>query len=531
MNYMKDIPPAATDTGATIPPLLHYWRIFIQRRWIILAIVCSTLIAAIIYTLLSTKLYTATTRIEVAREEAKVTNVQSVQADVSNDDLEFYQTQYSLLEARSLAERVARELKLARNKEFIKNENIRLSGIDFFSDVDPAELTRKQQEELEAKIVKALRNRLSISPIRQSSLIDISYTSNDRELAALIANTWAKQFIASNLDRRFASTADARQFLQKRIDELRELLERSERSLVGYSADKEIIALTSEEGNDGRTRTLKTLASANLEALNNALAEATAARVEAESAAKQSGINTATLTNLALNGMREKRAQVASDYARILVQFEPDYPGAKALKSQIDALDRSIAAEERRILSSSNTTYRQALQRENDLRVRVNALKAKLIDQQRAGIQLNIIQRDVDTYRQLYDGLLQRYKEIGVAGVGQNNISVIDRAKVPDKPSRPSMPINLALGLLAGLLLSGGVIFALEQIDDSIQDPSDVSRRLGLPLLGTVPAQDEGSLRDDIRDPKTDISEAILSLQTNLSFLTDHGVPRSFMLT
>ena len=113
-------------------------------------------------------------------------------------------------------------------------------------------------------------------------------------------------------------------------------------------------------------------------------------------------------------------------------------------------LDSSIAREEGRVLTSRSSEFREAIERESELRSQVETLKLQMNRQQRDSIQYNIYQREADTNRELYDGLLQRYKEIGVAGVGANNIAIVDTAKVPTIPSSPNLPLNLALALLAG---------------------------------------------------------------------------------
>src|SRR3546814_756658 len=141
-----------------------------------------------------------------------------------------------------------------------------------------------------------------------------------------------------------------------------------------------------------------------------------------------------------------------------------------------------------------------------------------------------ILQREVDSNRQLYDGLLQRYKEIGVAGVGTNNIAVVDSAKIPEKPSSPRLMLNLVLSIIAGIALASGLVFLLEKMDSSIRDPQDVTNRFDLPLLGAIPETDQTVARD-ILDKKSTIYEAYFSVMTNLSFLTEHGAPRSIMLT
>ena len=373
---------------------------------------------------------------------------------------------------------------------------------------------------------------MEVDPIRGSSLVDITYTSPNAALSAKIADTFAAQFTEATLDRRFGSTKDARDFLEDQLATLRERLEKSERDLVNYAADKRIIELSTSEGSDGATRTEQTLAGADLEALNSQLADATGARIAAESELRAgAGANANLLSNSAINGLRQQRAALASEYARMLQKFEPGYPAAQAIKAQLDALDRSISAEEARVNSGTQREFRQAAARERELRERVEALKGDLISQRRDSIQYTIYQREVDTNRELYDALLQRYKEIGVAGVGSNNIAIVDRAEIPGGPSSPNLILNLLLSLVAGGFVSALVVVGLNLADQSVRDPQDVDRLFGLPLLGSIPTTTGAVLAEEIKDRKTEFSEAYLSVKTSLSFLTDHGVPRAFMLT
>ena len=513
------------------PILLQYWQA-VQLHKIPIAVILAACVAlGIIATLLMTPLYTSEARIEISRKQDKVTNVEGLTAsDSTGKDFEFYETQYSLLESRSLAERVVRVRNLAANDEFFQAFNIDPNDSGLFSASPNGESAadRLRRFELATEI---LLQHIGVSPIRDSSLVDISFESPDPVLSANIANTWIEQFIASNLDRRFNSTADARKFLEKQLVELRQRLEESERNLSNYANKNEIITLSSEQTPDGKTISQKTLASANLEALNEALAIATSERIAAESKFRQSSGDENALENIALNNLREARAKTQAEYAKLMVQFEPEYPAAKALASQILALNRSIADEEARSRMGTSARFREAVEREQKLRDKVDSLKDQFSSERRDSIQYNIFQREVDTNRELYDGLLQRYKEIGVAGVGTNNISVVDRAVPDDEPSSPNLLLNIALSLLAGMGLAAAYVIIFEQIDQTVKDPSDLKTKLGIAPLGSIPDLEKDDILLSLSDKKSVAWEAYLSIRTSLSFLTDHGVPRSFLLT
>ena len=525
--------------GLAPPILLQYWQVVLRWKWVIIAIITSSLVIGAVATLLMTPKFTAKSRIEISRAQKNVTKVEGLDAADAGRDLEFYQTQYSLLEARSLAERVSRKLRLSTNDAFFEAHGVHLGNGLFGNSVSPG--TAREKRERQA--VTLLLKHVGIQPIRGSSLIDVAYTSASPQLSAQIADAWTQQFIAASMDRRFASTADARTFLEGRLADLRARLEQSERELVFYASKKGIISFGRSTGADGKTQSEKTLVASNLEALNAALAEATADRIAAE-ARVQTGANRDTIIDPliasgATSQLRQKRAEVASDYARLMVQFEPGYPAARALADQIKALDASIAREESRLIGrevnrSSGTRandYKAAVQRERDLSAKVDALKRRLDLQQQDSIQYNIYQREADTNRQLYDALLQRYKEIGVAGVGTNNIAIVDTAKIPVVPTSPNFPLNLALALLAGIILAGAATLALDQIDEGLREPSQVNRVLHVPLLGSVPDVAADDALALLGDAKSMLSEAYLSIRSNLAFSTDHGVPRAFMVT
>lgn len=513
------------------PILLQYWQAALRHKLAISAIIVAAIIIGFIITLFTTPYFTSTSRIEINREQDKVTNVEGVEAnDGVTQNLEFYQTQYALLEARSLAERVVRARNLSSRDAFFDIFNVDPDDTGFIVQNNAPQSAAQKNARLKLAI-ELLQENISISPVRGSSLVDISFSSPNANLSAEISNSWVQQFIASNLDRRFNSTADARKFLEEQLAALREKLETSERNLNGYADNKEIITISEQKSSDGKTTSQRTLSSANLEALNQAYAQAKADRILAQSAAIQSSGNKNALSNTALNSLREERAKLQAQYDRLLVQFEPEYPSAKAIASQIRSLTTSIQIEESRSRTATVARYEEALRREGKLETELNSLKREYKDQRRDTIQYDIFRREVDTNRQLYESLLQRYKEIGVAGVATNNISIIDKAERPDKPSSPIILLNIALSIIAGLAAAAAYVFVSEQIDQTIKDPADLKTKLGISALGSIPDIEKGDILQSLGDKKSIAWEAYLSIRTSLSFLTDHGIPKSFLLT
>ncbi|MCC2981673.1 GumC family protein [Sphingomonas sp. IC4-52] len=523
----------ATLTDETMPLLRQYLRIAMRRRYAIIAAVVGCVLLGLIITLLMTPKYTATSTIEISRESDKVTNFQGVEREASVADQEFYQTQYGLLQSRSLSERVAAQLRLIDDPEFFEMFGISQDKPAFQQTNGryPAN-GRAARQRVAGEVL--LKN-LSIDPTRLSRLVDIRFTSPDADFSARVANAWAENFIKTNLERKIQATSYGRDLLQRQLAEYKNRLDQSQRQLVAYASAQQIINLPSQTSGDNRATSERSIVADDLAALNAALSQATADRIQAEARYQQvgrSGASTEALRNVAINNLRQRRAELAAEYQQLMTRFEPGYPAAQAIQSQINQLDRSIAREEGRVTNSLQADYREAVERERALQAKVNQLKSSFLDLRRRSIQYNIYQQEVDTNRALYDGLLQRFKEIGVAGgVGVNNVAVVDPADVPQRPSSPRLLINLAASILAGLVLGAAIALALEQIDEAIADPAEVERRLGLPLLGSVPKVEGATPKEALLDRKSELVDAYLAVQTNLAFTTQHGVPRSFAVT
>jgi succinoglycan biosynthesis transport protein ExoP len=513
----------------------QYLRVASRWRYVIIGVTVAFVLIGLVATLLVTPKYTATSTVEIARESSKVTDFQGVERETSTLDQEFYQTQYGLLRSRALSERAADQMRLVDDPKFFELFRLKTesSAFKLLNNRYPT-AGRAERRRVAGEIL--LRN-LTINPTRLSRLVEISFTSPDPEFSARVANAWAENFIQTNLDRKVQATSYGRNLLQRQLTLQKERLDESQRQLVNYASAQQIINLPAQGGGgNGQSTAERSIVADDLAALNAALAQATTARIEAEAKFREgahAGASAEALRNQAINNLRQRRAELAAEYQRLMVQFEPGYPAARAIQSQIDQLDKSIGREEGRVRDSAQSDYRASLQREQALQARVDQLKSSYLDNRRRSIEYNIFQQEVDTNRALYDGLLQRFKEIGVAGgVGVNNISVVDAADVPQEPSSPRLLLNLLIALVVGLGVGAAAAFGLEQMDEAIVDPAEVERRLGLPLLGSVPkVTDQKSPRDELLDRKSDLVDAYLAINTNLGFTTEHGAPRSLAVT
>ena len=394
---------------ATLMRIIHHWR------WLVLGAVALGLAGAILATLLTRPVYRSWVTLEANPPTFAVTEGQSPEQQVTAPDtFDFVATQVGLVESQSVADRAAQELNLANNADFVPQ------------DMDAS----KRLQRASAVITRNLK----VIPPDQGELIKFSYDSTSPQLAANIANAVAESFINTAIQRRYESSAYARNFLERQINKTRGDLERSERALVGYAQAQGIINTAVPAGQTGGDT--NSLQGESLVKLNEALADATARRVAAEGAYRQSLASgpTSDVTQGTLL-LQQQLAQLQADYQQKRTFMKPDHPDMVSLRSQIQELSKQINQEAARVTSNRSNgllqDYRAALSAENALKARVAQLKGDVLNLRGRSIQYTILQREVDTNRALYDALLQRYKQIGVAGgVGIAPVSIVDPSPV-----------------------------------------------------------------------------------------------------
>ena len=494
-----------------IAVLREYWKTVLSA-----VIVGAAL--GILFTLLTTPLYRAKVVMEVNPPTVEILSEERGSSSNATVGLwDMIATQVGLLKSVSLGERVAEDLNLASNPNFVDQSGDAASRLKAAG----------------AKVAGGVEAELP----KDGQLIEFTYTSEDPQMAAQIANGVADSFIDASLQRRYDASNYAREFLQRQINKTRGDLERSERALVAYAQSQGII--NTGTGDAGSSNSdANSLQGASLVALNQALAEATAKRIAAEGAYQQARLagSSAEATG-STSALRATLAALESEYSEKRTLMKPEHPDMVALKNRIDELNRQIGAEQSRVAGGQATSllaaYRGAVAAENALRSRVNQLRGSVLDLRGRSIQYNILQREVDTNRSLYDALLQRYKEVGVAGgLGNSPVSVVDRATVPGAPFKPNPLFNLIGGIGLGLLFGMGIAFALDLLNDVIKTREDVRTRLGLSCLGVVPKRvGAGSIVNDLDDGSSGVAEAYSAILASLRFATDHGAPKTMLVT
>jgi capsular exopolysaccharide synthesis family protein len=517
--------------------LRAYWVVVMRRKWTVLTVLAIVVVAALTATYLTTPIYRATTTLQIDADELNIVKYEAVTAQSGADVDAYLRTQHEVLRSRANAERVVNELNLIEHPAFNRQSEPSLVKTLLpwlkAKEAGPHDGPLSSQA-LAAKtraVVATVQGGLRVEPVGYSRLLRLHFDSPDAKLAADVTNSVARVFINLNLSRRMDATSYAKTFLQDQLQQTQAKLEQSEKALVAFARQEQLIKPGGEADNVD-TSALQGFAAA----LNQAQQE----RIRAESlynSVQGAAIHglPEVLDNKTIQNLKERKATLDAEYQEGLKLYKPGYPKMELISRQMAEVGTTIDLEIRNVRSVIKARYQAALALENALTEKLKESRQNILGEQDRSIQYNILKREVETNRQLYEGLLQRLKEVGVAGgVGINNISVIDAAEVPRYPHTPKPRLNLLIAIFVGLFGGIGLAFLLEHLDDTIKRSDDLEQQLGLPVLGVIPNTDvdeDRKLHLENLDVRSHFAEAYRSLRTALQFSTPQGMPRVLMVT
>jgi polysaccharide biosynthesis transport protein len=477
--------------------LLDYWRVLVKRRWTILALIFAVVTITAIATWKATPIYRATIRIQIDPEQQNVLPFKDSQEIGSTyaQSQEYLQTQFKVLESKTLAGRVIRVLNLDTNPAFARDAapTAKSKAMEWIRDVfglndkdsyDKAADPSSVEDRKFSRLVKNFGGNLSTTPIRNSRLVDVSINALHPKLAADMANALAEQYIRMNFETKYESTNSAAKFLDEQITDLKAKVEKAEESLVRFSREHDIYAISDNEN----------VILQKLSDLNTALTAVQADRIQKESVwriIQQVGPGNFpdVLRNDIIKELEKNLAALKVQQSKLAASFRPGWPELDQVTGQVAEAESQLAVERKKAIRNVETEYNTSVQREKLLSNALATQKVEANSFNQNSIQYNIIKRQVDTDKQLYDGLLQRMKEAGVsAGLHSNNIHVVDPARPQSVPYSPNKLLNLSLALAIGLIFGVCLAFFIEYLDNSIKTPDDIDRFLKLPALGVIPS-------------------------------------------
>jgi polysaccharide biosynthesis transport protein len=501
------------------------WSAAYRNRYLVLIVLAVALALGVLSLLIMDPTYRAAASVEIDQQPVKVLGTEDSEPFGSTQEADrMLQTQVDVLHSRALAERVSNSLNLAANDNFLRAMGVK-----------PIPGARQNL------VISALMANLGATLPRATRVVPITFDSKNPIVAADVANSYAENLISGNLQRRFDTSSYSKKFLEGQLALTKARLENSERALLTYARSVGLVDPSAgiNPGNqaDGAGDT-KSLTTANLVQLNNALAASRAARMEAQGRWDQARATPLmslpdVLGNAAIQQLTQKRAEAQAEYQQELQHRKPDHPQVQQAAAQLKELDQQIATLAASIRESIHNQYEVASKQEAAISASVAQLKGATLAEQGLGIQYNILKREVDTNRQMYDGLLQRYKEVNAeAGVTSNNISLVDRAIPPPAPISPNPVVNMGLAAIAGLVVAFLLIALREMFYNGVRAPDEVEQRFGLALLGTIPRlASRGGAERALLDPRSQVSEAYQSVLASMQLSSESGTPKTLLVT
>src|SRR5438309_4125200 len=470
--------------------LRSYGRILRKRLPSILVVFFILFTVILIATLKQRPVYRAQALLEIQKENPDIPTIKELyELDAVSDA--YLRTQYSILASESLARRAIDQLHLETLHEFNSRrwwqlwpETRKPSTKRTFT-VGPVPQVRDR--ELSERVLERFQDRLTIDPGNRSRLVAVRFDSHDPELAARVVNTLAADYVDQSLEARWQATQKAAEWLSQQLVGVKAKLEKSEDALQSYARRNGLVFLETDKGAS------QNVANERLRQLQEQLTKAQSERYEKEALYRlvqtgESGALPGVFENKLIQDLSERLAELKREHAQLSTTFNPDYPRVKEIQSQIDEIAASLREERQRAADRMVNDYSAAVRRENLVQQALDNQQKQVSLIAEKSVQYNILKREVDTNKQLYEGLLQQLKEAGVsAGLKASNIRLVDSAEPPAKPVKPRTLLNLSVALFLGLAL--GICAALfqERMDDTLKGDDDVERLLGLPSLALIP--------------------------------------------
>lgn len=538
--------------------LRDYLRVILKRRWSIITVFAIIVVSVTIHTYAATPIYQATTRLIIDKENPNIMSIQEVMA-VDTSGTDYYQTQYKIIESRNVARAVIKRLNLDKNEEFVPKprdnflanlkRSVQKTTAAFKKAVVALLRTREvsspqalKEYDSDYNLVSAFISRIEVKPIRNSRLVDVSFEAKDPVLAAKITSTLAQAYIEQNLDTKLKAVKGAVRWLHTRIVAERQKVEKSEQALLAYKNRHSIVT--------DFTSDVEKITAQKLAHLNTQIVEAESVRVEAETRYKQALALKGTpdmldsipevLNNNLIQQIKSMEVELYKRTSELSKKYGQKHPQMVAIRAELKTLQKRKGYEVKRVVNSLNNEYQVARAREESMKAALAKQRKESLDLNQKAIEYGVLQREVESARQMYQLLITRFKETSLTeDMKTGNIRILDRAEVSKSPVKPRKRRNILMAVFFGLAGGLGLAFFLEYLDNTIKDPEDIKRYLNIPYLGPVPVivpndnqgEDVPPEMVVLNSPKSTASEAYRGIRTGILFSSAESEPQVIMVT
>ena len=513
-SLQKRSPFLAMDLMPREPHLLDYLIVVRKHQWLILFFLLAIVSIVTIATVRMQPVYEATARVEIDRENNTMRFADSESDEMYADLEDYITTQSKILQSETLAMLTVKSMGLDQLPQFGGHPGKPARAAAPGSDVSlqrPAALG-------------AFLGSLSIRRVPNSRLLDVTFASTDPSLAARIVNAHINNFIEQNFRSRFEAATQASNWLAGQLNEMKINVENAEDARLAYERENQI--WTIDEKND--------ISSQKLADINKQLTDAQTDRINKEAVYQlvQAGnydAISAVRDSAVIQDILRQQSTLSAQYTDAVNQYGPKFPKVVRLQAQLKDLDQLIAREKTNIANQVEAEYHGSRQRELLLKQALDQQKAETNQMAEKLVQYNILKREADTNKQLYDGMLQKLKEAGItAGLRSSNIRVVDPALIPTGPSRPNKTRNIMLSILVGLIGGIGLALLREYMDNTVKTPDDIETMARLPTLAVVPALSSSNGKRGGRFSKL-LKAPVIAGKESRAELMSHNMPQSQM--
>ncbi|GAA0266854.1 exopolysaccharide regulatory tyrosine autokinase VpsO [Alteraurantiacibacter aestuarii] len=484
--------------------------IFWRQRYVLIGVVALVMLGAFVYTLLTPATYRASVTMQIEPNQQAIIEGQELTGTsiASNDITRYMETMAAVIRSRNVGMAVVDELGLTSNQSFMESvldEGVTVASGDMAKDA----------------AVETIMSEVEVAVPLENRVMTISYTSRDPAIAAQIANGYADAFLAYDLTRSMAANQYAREYLQEQIVSVREQLQDAEQRANNYARNNRIFG--SPASDDGEGPAASTVSASNLSAANTVYAQTRSARIAAQQrwlaiANVPAGQLPEIQQNATVLSLQAQRAELLSQLTTLRERYRDDYPEVRELIVRTEVLQQQIDSAAADIKAGIRRQYEIAQRQESALGGELERVAGLTLDEQDSRVAYNVIEREVQSYRDQMAALLDRFNDISAASnIQAREATILDRAMVPGAPSAPNLSQNLLVALILGIGLAVVVAILREFLDDRLRNIEDVERKLGLRPLGTTPDV-SGDVQEAVTDTFSPLSESYASLRATLDY-------------
>lgn len=528
------------DSQETSLDFVEYWRTLRKRKWAILAFALVVTLVAGVIAFVTTPIYQAQTTILIETTKQKVIGIEEVYGGMGQGFgymREYVPTQVQIIKSREVALKAVIKHKLYDHPAL--DPRVPRKGLKEQLGFATEKETREWNETtLAAAVLPVVRGSLSVEPVKMSNLVVISFTSPDRQLAALVANAIAETYIENDLDARYQMTRTATVWLQERLSGLKDTLNESEQTLQAYREKQGLVTLK-DNSLSGTGQ--------QMEQLQTRLIEARTRRVEIEStykiikeAAASGDLSSqpAVLSSGQVSDAKRQATEAARKLADVSQRYGKEHPKYLQAESEAKSATENLQRQIELVVGGVTNEYERARSTEKMLETSLAAARGTVQNVNRKEFELGRYEREVDSNKKMYDMFIKRAKETDVGGNLQSTVArVVDAAMAPGGPIKPNKFSIIFGALIMGLLAGAMLALLLELLDNTLKTTEDVETRLKQPLLTIMPMLDKKdadrkvSGRIVLDMPNSLYSEAIRTARTGVLLSSVDMPSRTILIT